>query len=143
MLREEETARTFSHECETPAVVTTQLFTNVPYCCVLPAVHIGNLTTTYMSSGLQHYRPPTTEVFGHGWDWRSAATAAYARRVWTLQISMSATAARLSESRLAMDFQQLCTFETFRQLWRHYGYGGNLQDVIDQEFPRIKGNCAY
>ncbi len=23
---------------------------------------------------------------------------------------------------------------------KHYGYGGNLQDVIKEEFPRIKGN---
>uniref|UniRef100_A0A7N6B1H1 Molybdenum cofactor sulfurase n=1 Tax=Anabas testudineus TaxID=64144 RepID=A0A7N6B1H1_ANATE len=38
-----------------------------------------------------------------------------------------------------MDFGKLCTFETFQQVWSHYGYGGNLQDVIEQEFTRIKG----
>uniref|UniRef100_A0A3Q3M338 Molybdenum cofactor sulfurase n=1 Tax=Mastacembelus armatus TaxID=205130 RepID=A0A3Q3M338_9TELE len=38
-----------------------------------------------------------------------------------------------------MDFQQLCTLETFQQVWSHYGYGGNLQDAVDQEFTRIKG----
>ncbi|XP_029306037.1 molybdenum cofactor sulfurase [Cottoperca gobio] len=38
-----------------------------------------------------------------------------------------------------MDFQKLCTFDTFTQLWSHYGYGENLQDVIEQEFTRIKG----
>uniref|UniRef100_UPI003AACC1DD molybdenum cofactor sulfurase n=1 Tax=Centroberyx gerrardi TaxID=166262 RepID=UPI003AACC1DD len=38
-----------------------------------------------------------------------------------------------------MDFQKLCTFETFQQVWGHYGYGRNLRDVIDQEFARIKG----
>ncbi|CAN9500094.1 unnamed protein product [Ophioblennius macclurei] len=38
-----------------------------------------------------------------------------------------------------MDFQQLCTFETFQQLWSHYGYGENFRDVIEQEFTRIKG----
>uniref|UniRef100_A0A672H589 Molybdenum cofactor sulfurase n=1 Tax=Salarias fasciatus TaxID=181472 RepID=A0A672H589_SALFA len=38
-----------------------------------------------------------------------------------------------------MDFHQLCTFETFQQLWSHYGYGGNFRDVIEQEFARIKG----
>lgn len=39
-----------------------------------------------------------------------------------------------------MDFQKLCTFETFQQLWSQHGYGGNLQDVVEQEFTRIKGN---
>ncbi|XP_070772305.1 molybdenum cofactor sulfurase [Enoplosus armatus] len=38
-----------------------------------------------------------------------------------------------------MDFQKLCTFETFQQLWSHYGHGGDLQDVIEREFTRIKG----
>ncbi|XP_059179865.1 molybdenum cofactor sulfurase [Centropristis striata] len=38
-----------------------------------------------------------------------------------------------------MDFQKLCTFDTFNQLWSHYGYGEKLQDVIEQEFTRIKG----
>ncbi|XP_051815684.1 molybdenum cofactor sulfurase [Acanthochromis polyacanthus] len=38
-----------------------------------------------------------------------------------------------------MDFHQLCTFETFQQLWSHYGYGGNFPDVIEEEFRRIKG----
>lgn len=38
-----------------------------------------------------------------------------------------------------MDFQKLCTFDTYTQLWSHYGYGGNLQEVIEQEFKRIKG----
>lgn len=38
-----------------------------------------------------------------------------------------------------MDFQKLCTFETFTQLWSYYGHGGNFQDVIEQEFARIKG----
>lgn len=42
-----------------------------------------------------------------------------------------------------MDFQKLCTFETFQQVWSHYGYGHNLQDVIEQEFTRIKGNLMY
>ncbi|XP_041646133.1 molybdenum cofactor sulfurase isoform X1 [Cheilinus undulatus] len=38
-----------------------------------------------------------------------------------------------------MDFQQLCTFETFKQLWNHYGYGGNFEELIEREFKRIKG----
>ncbi|TMS04621.1 Molybdenum cofactor sulfurase [Larimichthys crocea] len=38
-----------------------------------------------------------------------------------------------------MDFQKLCTFETFQRLWSHYGYGENFQDVTEQEFTRIKG----
>ncbi|GLD56072.1 molybdenum cofactor sulfurase isoform X1 [Lates japonicus] len=38
-----------------------------------------------------------------------------------------------------MDFQKLCTFETFQRLWSEYGYGGKLEDVIEQEFRRIKG----
>ncbi|XP_038593086.1 molybdenum cofactor sulfurase isoform X1 [Micropterus salmoides] len=38
-----------------------------------------------------------------------------------------------------MDFLKLCTFETFKQLWGHYGHEGNLRDVIEQEFTRMKG----
>uniref|UniRef100_UPI0037E87810 molybdenum cofactor sulfurase n=1 Tax=Semicossyphus pulcher TaxID=241346 RepID=UPI0037E87810 len=38
-----------------------------------------------------------------------------------------------------MDFHKLCTFETFKQVWNQYGYGENLQDMIEQEFTRIKG----
>ncbi|XP_034754478.1 molybdenum cofactor sulfurase [Etheostoma cragini] len=39
-----------------------------------------------------------------------------------------------------MDFQNLCTFDTFKELWSHYGYHGeNLQEVIQREFTRIKG----
>ncbi|XP_068597270.1 molybdenum cofactor sulfurase isoform X2 [Brachionichthys hirsutus] len=38
-----------------------------------------------------------------------------------------------------MDFQQLCTFETFQQVWSHYGHGGDLREVVEEEFARIKG----
>ncbi|KAK1904931.1 Molybdenum cofactor sulfurase [Dissostichus eleginoides] len=38
-----------------------------------------------------------------------------------------------------MDFQRLCTFNTFKRWWSPYGYGANLQDVIEQEFKRTKG----
>ncbi|KAG7999948.1 Transmembrane 9 superfamily member 3 [Nibea albiflora] len=38
-----------------------------------------------------------------------------------------------------MDFQKLCTFKTFQRLWSQYGHGENFQDVIEQEFTRIKG----
>lgn len=38
-----------------------------------------------------------------------------------------------------MDFEELCTFESYRQHWSHYGYGGNFQDVVEQEFTRTKG----
>ncbi|KAM7385938.1 hypothetical protein PAMP_001978 [Pampus punctatissimus] len=38
-----------------------------------------------------------------------------------------------------MDFQKLCTFETFNEFWSHYGYGGDLQEVIEQEFSRTEG----
>ncbi|KAL6101506.1 mocos [Pungitius sinensis] len=38
-----------------------------------------------------------------------------------------------------MDFQTLCTFDTYRSLWSHYGYGGDLRNVLEQEFTRIKG----
>ncbi|KAK5882061.1 hypothetical protein CesoFtcFv8_020687 [Champsocephalus esox] len=38
-----------------------------------------------------------------------------------------------------MDFQKLCTFNTFKRWWSHYGYGENLQDVIEKEFKRTKG----
>lgn len=39
-----------------------------------------------------------------------------------------------------MDFHKLCSFETFRHVWGHYGYGDKFEDVIEQEFTRIKGN---
>ncbi|KAF1376006.1 hypothetical protein PFLUV_G00226080 [Perca fluviatilis] len=39
-----------------------------------------------------------------------------------------------------MDFQNLCNFDTFKQVWSHYGYHEeNLQEVIKREFTRIKG----
>lgn len=41
--------------------------------------------------------------------------------------------------KLPMDFEELCTFESYRQHWSHYGYGGNFQDVVEQEFTRTKG----
>lgn len=44
--------------------------------------------------------------------------------------------------KLSMDFKKLCTFETFQQLWGHYGYGGNFQEVIEQEFTRTKGEFS-
>ncbi|KAJ8273011.1 hypothetical protein GJAV_G00096330 [Gymnothorax javanicus] len=39
----------------------------------------------------------------------------------------------------ALDFEQLCTFDSFRRVWDHYGYGNNLQDIITEEFARMKG----
>ncbi|XP_068183065.1 molybdenum cofactor sulfurase isoform X2 [Antennarius striatus] len=38
-----------------------------------------------------------------------------------------------------MDFTKLCTFETFQQVWRHYGHGRDLREVVEEEFTRIKG----
>ncbi|KAJ8401430.1 hypothetical protein AAFF_G00383490 [Aldrovandia affinis] len=38
-----------------------------------------------------------------------------------------------------MDFNEVCSFEHFRRVWSHYGYGSNLQDMIKEEFDRIKG----
>ncbi|XP_060896884.1 molybdenum cofactor sulfurase isoform X1 [Labrus mixtus] len=38
-----------------------------------------------------------------------------------------------------MDFQKLCTFETFKHVWKHYSYGENFADMIEQEFKRTKG----
>lgn len=38
-----------------------------------------------------------------------------------------------------MDFQKLCTFDFFAQVWSHYGYGENFEDVVEREFRRIKG----
>ncbi|CAB1425118.1 unnamed protein product [Pleuronectes platessa] len=38
-----------------------------------------------------------------------------------------------------MDFRQLCSFETFLQVSGQYGYDGRLEDVVEQEFARIKG----
>lgn len=42
-----------------------------------------------------------------------------------------------------MEFQDLCTFETFQQFWSHYGYEGKLEDVIEQEFSRTKGKKTF
>ncbi|XP_017290558.1 molybdenum cofactor sulfurase [Kryptolebias marmoratus] len=38
-----------------------------------------------------------------------------------------------------MDFQDLCSERSFLQICAQYGYGGDLQDLIEREFPRIKG----
>nr|XP_015799608.2 molybdenum cofactor sulfurase [Nothobranchius furzeri] len=38
-----------------------------------------------------------------------------------------------------MNFHNVSSFETFQQLWSQYGYEGNFGEMIQQEFPRIKG----
>ncbi|KAK0137586.1 Molybdenum cofactor sulfurase [Merluccius polli] len=38
-----------------------------------------------------------------------------------------------------MDFSRLCTLGTFREVCTHYGYSGNLEDLVQEEFPRLKG----
>ncbi|XP_051233789.1 molybdenum cofactor sulfurase [Dicentrarchus labrax] len=38
-----------------------------------------------------------------------------------------------------MDFQTLCTFKSFEQVWSRYGYGEDFQGVMEREFTRIKG----
>ncbi|CAL8256886.1 unnamed protein product [Lota lota] len=38
-----------------------------------------------------------------------------------------------------MEFRDLCTLETFRDVCRPRGYSENLEDVIKKEFTRIKG----
>ncbi len=37
------------------------------------------------------------------------------------------------------DFQDLCTFESFKAFWHYYGYGVDQQELLDREFKRIKG----
>ncbi|XP_064790583.1 molybdenum cofactor sulfurase-like isoform X1 [Oncorhynchus masou masou] len=39
----------------------------------------------------------------------------------------------------SLNFNQLCTFESFEEVWNHYGYKSVFQDVIEREFSRIKG----
>ncbi|XP_020350562.1 molybdenum cofactor sulfurase isoform X2 [Oncorhynchus kisutch] len=39
----------------------------------------------------------------------------------------------------SLNFNQLCTFESFEKVWNHYGYKSVFQDVIEREFSRIKG----
>nr|XP_046209566.1 molybdenum cofactor sulfurase-like isoform X2 [Oncorhynchus gorbuscha] len=39
----------------------------------------------------------------------------------------------------SLNFNQLCTFESFEDVWNHYGYKSVFQDVIEREFSRIKG----
>ncbi|XP_036375477.1 molybdenum cofactor sulfurase [Megalops cyprinoides] len=39
----------------------------------------------------------------------------------------------------ALDFNHLCSFESFRSAWNFYGYDGNIEDVIKGDFARIKG----
>ncbi|XP_061546370.1 molybdenum cofactor sulfurase [Phycodurus eques] len=38
-----------------------------------------------------------------------------------------------------MDFHKLNSLETFKEAWSCYGYGENLEDVLEGEFTRIKG----
>nr|XP_057913984.1 molybdenum cofactor sulfurase isoform X2 [Doryrhamphus excisus] len=37
-----------------------------------------------------------------------------------------------------MEFHKVNSFETFREVWSHYGYGENLVDLRQREFARIK-----
>ncbi|KAG7455411.1 hypothetical protein MATL_G00256390 [Megalops atlanticus] len=39
----------------------------------------------------------------------------------------------------ALDFNHLCSFESFRSTWNFYGYDGTVEDVIKEDFARIKG----
>lgn len=43
------------------------------------------------------------------------------------------------ETQPMQDFQDLCTFESFRSFWHYYGYGIDQQELLDREFKRIKG----
>ncbi len=43
------------------------------------------------------------------------------------------------ETQSLQDFQDLCTFESFKGFWHYYGYGVDQQELIDREFKRIKG----
>ncbi|KAG1950608.1 molybdenum cofactor sulfurase [Pimephales promelas] len=43
------------------------------------------------------------------------------------------------ETQPLQDFQDLCTFESFKSFWHYYGYGVDQQELIDREFKRIKG----
>jgi hypothetical protein len=43
----------------------------------------------------------------------------------------------------SLNFNQLCTFESFYDVWNHYGYKSVFQDVIEREFSRIKGTLGY
>ncbi|XP_051935896.1 molybdenum cofactor sulfurase isoform X1 [Hippocampus zosterae] len=38
-----------------------------------------------------------------------------------------------------MDFHKLNSFETFKEVWSCYGYGENLEDMLEREFTRMKG----
>lgn len=44
---------------------------------------------------------------------------------------------------LAMEFQNLCSFETFQRFWSNYGYEGKMEETIEQEFSRIKGKRMF
>lgn len=46
---------------------------------------------------------------------------------------------REMETQSPQDFQDLCTFESFKSFWHYYGYGVDQQELIDREFKRIKG----
>ncbi|XP_026881413.2 molybdenum cofactor sulfurase isoform X1 [Electrophorus electricus] len=35
-------------------------------------------------------------------------------------------------------FIRLCTFESFKEIWSHYGFGTDQRDLIQREFTRIK-----
>ncbi|XP_055757916.1 molybdenum cofactor sulfurase-like isoform X1 [Salvelinus fontinalis] len=39
----------------------------------------------------------------------------------------------------SLNFNQLCTFEHFEEVWSHYGYKSDFKDVIEREFSRTKG----
>uniref|UniRef100_A0A3Q2XHM9 Molybdenum cofactor sulfurase n=1 Tax=Hippocampus comes TaxID=109280 RepID=A0A3Q2XHM9_HIPCM len=42
-------------------------------------------------------------------------------------------------ARRSMDFHKLNSFETFKEVWSCYGYGENLEDMLEREFTRMKG----
>ncbi|KAL0964254.1 hypothetical protein UPYG_G00321370 [Umbra pygmaea] len=39
----------------------------------------------------------------------------------------------------SINFDKLCSFESYENVWSHYGYKRDINDMIKQEFSRIKG----
>ncbi|XP_066546947.1 molybdenum cofactor sulfurase isoform X2 [Amia ocellicauda] len=39
----------------------------------------------------------------------------------------------------AFGFNDVCTFESFQKVWKHYGYSGDLEEMRREQFARMKG----
>lgn len=44
---------------------------------------------------------------------------------------------------LSSEFNRLCTFESFKEIWPYYTFGCEQQELKRREFSRLKGKVGF